>query len=515
MANDALKIVTHEDLEQGKRPVVRVGSSPPADALDPAKLMDMLGDIDGLKREIQDRIRRIEAVKQAKSLLEEDALRTEALNKRLAEIGKVMSAVHSGILESDHGFDETEVIRMQGREAALPEGRPAALKVIHESVALPWPKAEEFSPAEVRVAEVEEAAPELTAAATQDVAVELPVAEVELPEVEIPENVAAFLESVAVPEIAPVEAVAVEVAAPEVVEEEFAATEVGQPEAVTADLVAVEVSPKPELIEAPTEIAIEMAPVAAQSATDAHALSRVEELVQMAQRMLDESSARLELAMIREEQVASDLQSTQEALLTTYQSAAERLTQAERYWKLADDAAVETRGLFEDSTAQLALAASKEQKSAADFQSAQQALAAAYHSACQRLEAAERYCREGDGFAQETKKLLDRMQAELADARNGATTATEDLLSARQELTTAYQFASVAAQRRLDSAEFFRKTTSWVVFSTAFAWMATIWMAWVAFQRVLPIAVPVAASCVILAGGMFLRRRGFRQVEET
>jgi hypothetical protein len=107
------------------------------------------------------------------------------------------------------------------------------------------------------------------------------------------------------------------------------------------------------------------------------------------------------------------------------------------------------------------------------------------------------------------------METELAEARNGATEASQDLLSARQELTTAYQFASVAAQRRLDSAEFYRKTASWVIFSSAFAWMAAVWMAWVAFNRVLPFAVPFAASCLILAGAVFLRKRGARQLEEA
>jgi len=61
MANDALKIVTHDDVEQGKRPFGRAGIPSPVESVDPSKLMDMLGDIDSLKREIQDRMRRIEA----------------------------------------------------------------------------------------------------------------------------------------------------------------------------------------------------------------------------------------------------------------------------------------------------------------------------------------------------------------------------------------------------------------------------------------------------------------------
>ena len=82
--SDALKIVTQEDVELAKKPPMRVADQALGNEMDPAKLMDLLGDIDGLKLEIHERMRRIEAVKQAKSVLQEDAERTEALNKRLA-----------------------------------------------------------------------------------------------------------------------------------------------------------------------------------------------------------------------------------------------------------------------------------------------------------------------------------------------------------------------------------------------------------------------------------------------
>jgi hypothetical protein len=244
-------------------------------------------------------------------------------------------------------------------------------------------------------------------------------------------------------------------------------------------------------------------------------LNRAEELVREARRLLEESSARLDIAVQREEQVTADLLAGQETMTAAFEKASDQLSEAERCWKLADEAAVQAKRLFDDSTAQLTLAVSKEQQSSADFHSAQKALTAAYQSASQRLEAAEQYAKDGDGFAAETRKLLERMETELAQARSSAASANEDLLSARQELTTAYQFASVAAQRRLDSAEFYRKTASWAIFSTAFAWMLAIWMAWVAFHRALPFAIPFAASCLILAAAVFLRRRGARDLEEA
>jgi len=82
--SEVLKIVTPEDVELAKKPPVRaIEQAPAGDEVDPRNLMDLLGDIDGLKHEIHERMRRIEAVKQARSVLLEDAARTEALFSRV------------------------------------------------------------------------------------------------------------------------------------------------------------------------------------------------------------------------------------------------------------------------------------------------------------------------------------------------------------------------------------------------------------------------------------------------
>jgi hypothetical protein len=205
MASDALKIVTHDDVEQAKRPLGRAGSANAGEAVDPSKLMDMLGDIDSLKREIQERMRRIEAVKQAKSLLVEDALRTEALNKRLAEIGKVMSAVHSGFLVGENEFDEAAVLQMQSRESS--DTRQAPVLVAHEGGALAWPKIDEIAAPEAAapaVGEVEVAMLELTAG--EEALLEASVVEVAEPVEEAIESIPET-ELVAEPEVEPVEEV--------------------------------------------------------------------------------------------------------------------------------------------------------------------------------------------------------------------------------------------------------------------------------------------------------------------
>jgi hypothetical protein len=505
MANDALKIVTHEDVELAKRPLGRAGVMNPADAVDPAKLMEMLGDIDSLKREIQDRMRRIEAVKQAKSLLIEDAQRTEALNKRLAEIGKVMSAVHSGLLVQEKNEEDEGLHRLEGRE-------PAPVLVVHEGVALPWPKPEE-------AAKNAAFAPELTLIEAQQVPSEELVAEpsaTEDPAVHaMAESAAEFASLLAIAEILEMPAAAgqvLEEAVPEPVVEANAEVVEEQPAVACTEPTEAELEVQETVAIHEPEVLVH----AEQAQTiSVESLNRAEELVREARRLLEESSARLDIAVQREEQATADLLAGHETMTAEFQKAGDRLSEAERCWKLADEAAAQAKRLFDDSTAQLTLAVSKEQQSSADFHAAQKALTAAYQSASQRLEAAEQYAKDGDSFAAEARKLLQRMETELAEARTGAASATEDLQSARQELTTAYQFASVAAQRRLDSAEFYRKTASWVVFSTAFAWMLAIWMAWVAFHRTLPIAIPFAASCLILAAAVFLRRRGARDLEEA
>src|SRR5271165_2038400 len=137
MASDTLKIVTHEDAVLAKKPPLRVGEQVPADDEEPDKLMELLGDIDGLKQEIHDRMRRLEAVKQARSLLREDALRTEALNKRLAEFGKVMSAVNSPMIAPAKEQENAESSRMQTRDPhADPEPRHAAVRVMGDGGSL-------------------------------------------------------------------------------------------------------------------------------------------------------------------------------------------------------------------------------------------------------------------------------------------------------------------------------------------------------------------------------------------
>src|SRR4051794_17940421 len=106
--SEALKIVTAEDVALLRRSGAWVEEQGPTGKDDPGRLVDLLEDIDTLKHEIHERMRRIDAVKQAKEILREDALRTEELNRKLAELGKAMATGAQGTYDRAliEGYDE-------------------------------------------------------------------------------------------------------------------------------------------------------------------------------------------------------------------------------------------------------------------------------------------------------------------------------------------------------------------------------------------------------------------------
>jgi hypothetical protein len=281
-ASDAFKIITYEVAELAKKPPMRAGELESVSE-SPQNLMELLNDIDGIKREIHEKMRRSEAVKQAKSLLTEDAVKAGALKKKLAEIGKIMNAVRSDALVDSKQEEEQLVLVRAQESVAGGESRQnavnATVRVLSENVTLPWPK-------------------------------------------------------------------------------------------------------------------------------------------------------------------------------------------------------LEGTVNFESS--------------------AQETLTAAYESTNKRLEEAERVRADADHAEARAKQILEQANLELAEARVKEETATQNLISAQQELTTAYQFASVAAQRRLDAAEFFKRSARWVVFASAFSWVTMAWAVWFALRAVAPLWSPCIASTLIV-----------------
>ena len=432
--SDALKIVTHEDAALAKKPPVRAAEQEAWIEVDSTKLIDLLDDIDGLKYEIHERMRRIEAVKQAKSVLQEDAVKTAALNKRLAELGRAMGGAHVGLRVAEARHEDAEPFRVQAREGLREtESYPSEIRGLTEGAALPWRKPEE--------------------------SVDSSLNPYQTPVSQLPEVSGRYR---------------------------------GNAEAV-ADASVV--------FNAATE-RLERAEQAWKLADQA-ALE--------AKRLFDESTSKLDQVVSLEGQATADFHSAQLALTAARESANERLEAAERCWKQADQVTLEAKRLLDQSALELVLARKKEEAVTTDLHSIRQEFTSVFQSATEHLEEAERFWKQGDQAAVEAKKMFEQSTFQLTQTRAREESATADLLSARQELTTAYQFAAVAAQRRLDAEESFQKAIRWAIFAVGLSWIAMAWMTWLIFRTLVPIWGPCVVTVIIVLLSLFIGRRRTRE----
>jgi hypothetical protein len=136
-----------------------------------------------------------------------------------------------------------------------------------------------------------------------------------------------------------------------------------------------------------------------------------------------------------------------------------------------------------------------------------------------QLVQAEEAWKKSDQAMHEAKRLLDQSLFQLNLAHSKEEKASADLHSAQQEMTTAYQFAAVAAQRQHDAAQYFRRATRWTTAVAALSWVAMAWVAWVALpQRFpmlnLPIWAPGIATVVIVVVSVLVANYGTREQAE-
>lgn len=440
--SDGLKIVSPENLEFSKRASARPVDPAPGAESNPEQLMGLLGDIDSLKVEIHERIRRMEAVKQAKSVLMEDAVRTEALSKKLAEIGQMMSGAQLGSLvglEQDLGIGPPRIPSREDRGEIDSRALPRAAG---EGMALPWPKPEDVAQeSDAQVPEYVEAA------------------------IEMADSGAAS---------------AVAYVAPAQLENRF--------EEISTRIAAAESS----------------------------WLALREEFGQIA------AEVRREVADIQQRVAASEsyehagqveFQSLQDTVRRAIEALEDRVAHAEEDLRRSEQAEAEAKRFLEDSTAQLRQAAQVEQETTTRILATETSFKASVESATQRLHEAELFWKQRDNSVIDSKKQLDQATFALTQAHAKEESATGDLVSARQELTTAYQFAAVAAQRRLDAAEFFRKAAFWAVFGTALSWIGMVWAVWSSVKDRLPIWAPGVVTLVIIALAVSFSRRGKHEAQ--
>ena len=291
--SDALNVLAPAYPELARKSPPRVEEHESWSGVDPARLIDLLENFDGLKQEVQDRMRRIEAVNQAKAFLQEDAIRTEALNRKLAEIGKAFGEVRPELFTREAKNREADLLCMPSREP-LAEASPRHFEAF-----------------------------------------------------EHPKD--------------------------------------------NADWIHLQARQKDEALQAATEAKV------------------------------------------------------------NFDSAIKQLEQARQVLSGANEALVEMKRLFEQSTTNLNLARSKEETAAADLKSAQ------------------------------------------------------------QDWTTAYQFATVAAQRQRDAAEFFLRSKRWTINAVATSWIGLVWFAWLPFRALVPIWAPTAATGSVVLLAVLVARRATRR----
>jgi len=499
--SDALKIVTQEDIELAKKPPVRAAGQISGNDMDSTNLMGLLGDIDGLKNEIHERMRRIEAVKQAKSVLLEDAERTEALNRRLAEIGKAMTVAQSGVQAPE--TETAEPVRIPTHESlAGAESRPAPVRVLNEGLALPWPRTEESSedgqiePLEHQPAQ--QPGQILSNAEAARIAAEANMA-FEAAFKRLHETEESRLQAWTQADEAVQEARRLLEGATSQLQDAAGREEQATQAIHSAqEALAISVQSAQERLEG-AERTREAARIQIWKEVNADA--------EEAKRLLDEARSQLTLAIGREERAAQEFHSAQDAVTNSFQSASERLEEAERNWKKTDQAMQEAKAFLDQSIVELAQARKREESIAANLQSVRDEFTTSYEAASQRLQEAEQLCQRGDQAAKEAQQLIDQTTAELLQARKAEETAAADLLSARQELTTAYQFAAVAAQRRLDAVDSFQKAAHVAIFAVAASWVATVWLGWLAFRAAAPVWAPGVLTVVLLVLTLVLTRK--------
>lgn len=372
--SDALNIVASTYPDVGGNSRSRADEQEPWTGVDPLRLIDLLENIDGLKQEVQERMRRVEAVNQAKSLLQEDAIRTEALNRKLAELGRAFGEVRHEPFFGEAKSREADLLRMPPREHV----------------------------AEISSRQIESASPAHQGGDW----------------IHFENRELATLADIAIrpasTQTAPLEPV----------------HRLADTLRMDATAHPVEDIPAPEL----EEPAVEVKPNAQPEATESP---------------------------------------------ESYRKVAHRFTEA----SLQRDEAI---------------------------QSAMQAKSS-YEGAMQLLEEGRQIYEETREALLNTKLHLEQASAQLAVSRGKEEAATADLKSAQQDLTTAYQFAAVAAQRQHDAAEFFRKSNRWNIIAVAFSWVVITWMAWLQFRTLVPIWGPGAVSGVILVIAILVNTWGTKR----
>jgi hypothetical protein len=336
--SEALKIVTADDAALLKRSVARADEHGLNGKADPGRLVDLLEDIDSLKHEIHARMRRIETVKHAREILQEDALRTEALNRKLTELGRAMAGVNA------------------------PE-----LLVVGDGAALPWHRSNELDDPD----EPQGDQSQWNQGQSHALALELSQ-QVRQPTGESRSSLIASAEILEQAEQGRRQADQATAEARQMLDQwasEQAAARRIQDEAIAT---------------------LQSARLESREAYDA-ASKRLEEAerswkeaqyaIVEAQRLMDQSLSELAQARRDDQGAVADVESLRHELRTAHQSVSERSQEAARLWEQADHAVADSKHQWDLAVAEVAQARDRQETAAEEFALARQEVTTAYQFA--------------------------------------------------------------------------------------------------------------------------------------
>lgn len=134
-----------EDTELVKKTLTRIDEQDKWNDVFSTKLIELLDNIDGLKKEIRERMRRVESVKVAESVLLDEATRTEALNTKLLETETALANLRIQFLTAKDHYQGAEALRKEASETiADAASRYKEAKGLAEGAAHEYRQAEEI-----------------------------------------------------------------------------------------------------------------------------------------------------------------------------------------------------------------------------------------------------------------------------------------------------------------------------------------------------------------------------------
>jgi len=123
--------------------------------------------------------------------------------------------------------------------------------------------------------------------------------------------------------------------------------------------------------------------------------------------------------------------------------------------------------------------------------------AALMSEANKRIARAELAFKKAQEILAEARTIFEKSAAQLESAQRKEEQAREDLKSTQLELTTAYQFAAVAAERQKTATAYYRRANNWAIFASSIAWLSVVCLAWLVFRATVPVWAPAIATILL------------------